>query len=139
MSDSKDQVVDDAIVKLIESSKSIIGDGQVNLVNILSIIISFMQIVEKMPNMKGLQKKTAVMTAVSTIIKNTTSDSALLDLVPSFIDIVIGVENNGLIFEPEAVAKSCWSYLSSCGGCFQGCSCACCAKKPVEPAKVEMK
>lgn len=144
MSDT-DPVVEDAVQKLVSTGKEVIGDGKVSLANILQLVVSFMRTVEQLPKMTGIQKKNAVITAVVAIMKASGSDAGLLEVVPSFIDIVIGVNNDGLVIEPVVAMQGCCMSLcnllkcgscSSCGSC--GSCSSCCASKKSAPSSVQM-
>ena len=137
---STDPIVNDAIAKLVSTAKDVIGDGKVSFTNILILVVNFMRTVEGIPKMTGQQKKSAVITSVVAVMKATGSDTGLLEIIPSFIDIVIGVNNNGLVFQPVVLAQTCCSALcSKCPDCkCPDCKCPDCCKKQTPP-QVEMK
>jgi hypothetical protein len=85
--------------------------GDISTFNILSVCISAMQIVEGFPKMKGQEKKDLVIAAIKKLIEKYGQDSALLSIVPTFIDQAIQIEKGKVVI---SIDKGC---LSKCFGC----------------------
>ena len=97
------------VEKLISEITTLVGGEQISLVNILSICINLMQIVEKYPNLKGPQKKDLVIKALGIYISKNEGDISVLSLIPSFIDTAINLEKGRLeiSISPEQVVGCC--------------------------------
>ncbi len=102
----------DALVKAIEN---IMGNEEINSVNVLSLCINAMQIVEKMPKMSGEMKKKVVVSAIGELISRRKGDMSLLSLIPQFIDTTINVEKGKIhiTINPEEVLSCCASMCGS--------------------------
>jgi hypothetical protein len=105
--------IDTNLDQLIAAINNTIGTGQITALNILSICINLMQIVEKYPKLPGKQKKELVMKALQTAISNKGGDPALMALIPSFIDNAINIENGRV-----QISFSAQDMVGCCGGCF---------------------
>ena len=137
---TEDDLVNQAVVKLVSTAKDIIGDGKITLSNGLQLIISFMRTVEAIPNMSGPQKKSAVIAAVVAILESTGSDKSIVEIMPSLIDTLVGVDKNGLFIVPVESIKSCWSCCTNlCSTCTCPCdSCKCSDQAKDRPESQEM-
>jgi hypothetical protein len=105
--------IDTNLDQLVTAINNTIGTGQITALNILSICINLMQIVEKYPKLPGKQKKELVMKALQTAISNKGGDPALMALIPSFIDNAINIENGRV-----QISFSAQDMVGCCGGCF---------------------
>ena len=110
MSDEKNN---EMINNAINSVEKLINN-KISLENVLSVCIGLMQFAEKIPNMKGPQKKNLVISAMEAIITKFNGENSLLLVLPFFIDKIIDVENGNL---HVSISQSCCSQLS----CFSFC------------------
>lgn len=105
ITDDKNSTIVDSLISNIES----MIHGEINTLNIFTITINLMQLVEKYPKMKGPEKKGLVILVIQKLIKKYASDEALLSLIPPFIDNVISVDKGKISINIEEAATSCFS------------------------------
>lgn len=82
--------------------------GDISAMNIFSITVNLMQLVEKYPKLTGPQKKSLVIQALEKVIKKHGADQALLSIVPAFIDQAISLDKGKVVINVEEVAKGCF-------------------------------
>jgi hypothetical protein len=104
------------VQNLLDEIVLFVGEEKISLVNILSVCVHLMKIVEKYPKLKGPQKKDLVIKALNIYISKNEGDAGILVLVPSFIDTAINIEKGRLeiSISPEQVAGCCASFVLSC-------------------------
>jgi hypothetical protein len=113
---SKDIPLSPNIVALLEALKTTIGDNGLTFNNILEVCIELMKIAQTW-NIPGLQKKQAVIDAVTVFIKSNQYDELLLQIIPSFIDLAVSLhKGNVSLDELVNLTKGCFSLcFSKCG------------------------
>lgn len=87
--------------------EKMIGDKNVDAASIMSICISAMQLVERMKDLKGEQKKTLVLDSLSKVIEKKGGDLAILAVIPQFIDSCISIEKGQIRFKLNTGLFSC--------------------------------
>ncbi len=108
---SGDSFMDATVDQLTETVSKIVKDEQITTLNILSICINLMQVVEKYPKLTGNQKKELVLRALSNAVSKKGGDNALMALIPSFIDNAISIENSQV-----KISVNTSDVLSCCSG-----------------------
>lgn len=100
---------------LISEIEKVTQNEKITAVNILTICLSGMQIVEKMPSLKGSEKKELVIKGIEAVLAKSNSDSALSALLPSFIDNMIGVEKGKITIsiDPEETVTCCFAFCNN--------------------------
>jgi hypothetical protein len=98
---------------LVDNVEQIVGKEGLSPLNIINVCISLMKIVEKLPNTTGLQRKNLVLQGITRHAKNKGYDSAILLMLPSFIDAAIAIENGDTQIAVTDVAVGCCLGLSS--------------------------
>ena len=83
--------------------------GDISAMNIFSITVNLMQLVEKYPKLSGPQKKSLVIQALEKVIKKHGADQALLSIVPAFIDQAISLDKGKVVINVEEAASGCFS------------------------------
>jgi hypothetical protein len=71
-----------------------------------------MTTIERYPNVSGNQKKDIVVNSIRNIISQTGGDHTLLDIIPSFIDTSISIDNGDIKISPVS-EKCCISLFSN--------------------------
>lgn len=89
---------DDVLLnQLVIAAEAVLGDDQVTVLNILTLCVNLMQIVEKYTRLKGAQKKELVIKALETLVlKKGGNNTNLMALIPSFIDNAVSISNGQL-------------------------------------------
>jgi hypothetical protein len=97
------------VQKISASIESIVGDGQLTTINIFTLCISAMQLVEAVPKLTGVEKKMIVIQTLTEFASRKGADPSLLQLIPTFIDTIISVENGITTISPkvEEAVSSC--------------------------------
>ena len=85
---------------------------QITSINVLSICISLMQLVERSPNMNGEQKKALVVRALTKILTSQNGDLSLLNIIPSYIDKVVSLNNGEIVINVEKMVECCFGLFS---------------------------
>ena len=85
---------------------------QVTSINVLSICISLMQLAERSPNMKGEEKKALVVRALTKILTSQNGDLSLLNIIPSYIDKVVSLNNGEIVINVEKMVECCFGLFS---------------------------
>ncbi len=105
ITDEKNCSIVDSLISNIES----MIHGEINTLNIFSITVNLMQLVEKYPKMKGPEKKALVILVIQKLIKKYASDQTLLSLIPAFIDQAISIDKGKVTINVEEATASCFS------------------------------
>jgi hypothetical protein len=84
--------------------------GDISAMNIFSITLNLMQLVEKYPKLTGPQKKALVIQALDNVIKKHGADQSLLALIPPFIDSAISIDKGKVTINVEEAASGCLSF-----------------------------
>jgi hypothetical protein len=100
--------------------KNIIGKGQINRSNIITIVLSLMQVVEQYESLKGKQKKAAIIDVLNQLIdEQVPMEQEALELkslvyltLPTVIDAMVSIDKK----EVEIKVKNCCKKLISCLG-----------------------
>ena len=109
-----------ASVRLYEDLKVIIGTGKISAANMVSVLISLMQLVETYDDVKGMQKKAVILDALRHIIDDQIEDAqeaANLKLLvqmtlPSVIDTFVSLDKKEMTIK---LKKSCGKLFGCCG------------------------
>jgi hypothetical protein len=110
ITDEKNSTIVDTLINSIEG----MIHGEINALNIFSITVNLMQLVEKYPKMRGPEKKALVILVIQKLIKKYASDEALLSLIPAFIDQAISIDKGKVTINVDEAASSCLSACFSC-------------------------
>ena len=100
--------------------KNIIGKGQINRSNIITMVLSLMQVVEQYENLKGKQKKAAIIDVLNQLIdEQVPMEQEALELkslvhltLPTVIDAMVSIDKK----EVEIKVKNSCKKLISCLG-----------------------
>ena len=94
---------------VVQNIELIVGEGKVTTVNIMSMCISAMQCVERIPSLSGADKKALVIRALTKVLQDKGGDLALLALIPDCIDTMVSVEKGKITITitPEDVVGCC--------------------------------
>lgn len=115
--------------QLVASIDSTLGpNGRITSLNLLSICINCMRLVESFPELKGIQKKDLVIKAITKM----DSDSVIINMLPEMIDTVINLEK-GTITVSQAVAET------AVGCCLGFCQQPKTLVKPIKPISKPVK
>lgn len=92
-----------------------VGEEKISAINILSICIHLMQIVEKYPKLNGPQKKQLVIKVFELYFAKNGGDPTLMGVLSSFIDTAINIEkgNVEISISPGQVLTCCAGIFSS--------------------------
>ena len=109
-----------AVKTLYEQVKNILGGGKLSPSNVVTILVSLMQLIEKYPNLNGLQKKQVVLDAINMLIddnNDNVEDADQLKLVvqvtlPTVIDTIMSVDSRQLQIKLKKVYN--WLHKSCC-------------------------
>lgn len=109
-----------AVNRLYEEVKVILGAGKINFSNIVAVLLGLMQLVEKYNDVKGLQKKALILDVLNLIIDEQIEDEqekTNLKLfvgmtLPSVIDTFVSLDKKELSIK----LKNTYSKLFSCCG-----------------------
>jgi hypothetical protein len=109
----------EALERLHEELKKIIEKSSINRSNIITIVISLMQIVEKYQDVSGVQKKAIILKSLELVINDQISDEeeakALNLLVevtlPTLIDTVVSIDKKEIQIK---IKKGCSKLLQCC-------------------------
>lgn len=101
-----------SVDRVVEQIESAIKNEKISVMNILTVCISAMQIVETFPNLKGEQKKEVVLKAVENILKRQEGDVQILSILPSFIDKAVSLDK-GVV----TISLDTKNLTSCCGFC----------------------
>jgi len=108
-------IVENSLDKLVDEISGMVAEEQVTTLNVLSICIHLMQIVERYPNLSGPEKKDLVIRVLTKVITDKGGDMAIMALVPSFIDSAISIEKDKIhISIDRKGATSCCVGMLSC-------------------------
>lgn len=99
---------------LVASIEEVLSGDKLSFNNILPVCLSAMQFVERLPGLKGPEKKAMVIRAIEIILEKTGLDSTLLGVIPSFIDNTISVEKGQVTISIDT-DKAVSSCLGLCG------------------------
>ena len=91
------------VENLVETIQKTIN-GEITIINILSICLDLMRLVVKIPNLKGSEKKDLVLRSLNLLLVKTNSDSKLIQIIPYFIDKCIDIEKGSIRI---SVPQSC--------------------------------
>lgn len=108
------KVVDDLYNAVVEISSS----QEITTGTIVAVVLSLMQLVEKLPNMTGIQKKAAVIRALERFVQDKVQDAKteqdlillIQTTVPGLIDTLVSIDRNEL----QIKVKSCFKKTFSC-------------------------
>lgn len=109
----------EAVERLYEELKKIIGKGNINSSNIVTILISLMQIVEKYQDVSGIQKKAIILKALKLVINDQVTneeEAKALNLLvevtlPTVIDTLVSVDKKEIQIK---IKKGCSKLLKCC-------------------------
>lgn len=109
-----------ATLKLYAELKNIIGKGEITSSNIITLVLNLMQVVEQYENLKGKQKKAAIIDVLNQLIdekvlmeQETLKLKSLVHLtLPTVIDAMISIDKK----EVEIKVKNGCKKLISCLG-----------------------
>jgi len=109
-----------ATLKLYAELKNIIGKGQITRSNIITMVLSLMQVVEQYENLKGKQKKAAIIDVLNQLIdEQVPMEQEALELkslvhltLPTVIDAMVSIDKK----EVEIKVKNGCKKLISCLG-----------------------
>jgi hypothetical protein len=109
----------EAVERLYEELKKIIGKGNINSSNIVTILISLMQIVEKYQDVSGIQKKAIILEALELVINDQVTneeEAKALNLLvevtlPTVIDTLVSVDKKEIQIK---IKKGCSKLLKCC-------------------------
>jgi hypothetical protein len=90
---------------LMNELESILQDNSLSFLNLMSVCINLMQIVEKYPKLKGVQRKELVVAVLRKYQEKHQGELGLLDMVPDMIDSCIKLEKGDLTISIEDVQK----------------------------------
>jgi hypothetical protein len=107
-----------ATLKLYAELKNIIGKGQITPSNIITMVLNLMQVVEQYENLKGKQKKAAIIDVLNQVIdEQVHTEQYALELkslvhliLPTVIDAMISIDKK----EVEIKVKNGCKKLISC-------------------------
>jgi hypothetical protein len=94
----------DTIIQNLES----IYTGELSPLNIVAVATTAMQVVEKIPKLKGGQKKALVLSVIHKLAEKNNVDKSLLAIIPDVIDMAIAIQNGVTVIAPQ-VSKCCFS------------------------------
>ena len=100
---------------LVLSIEKMVGDQkQINALNIATVCLNLMQLVEKAPNLKGSEKKKLVLDTIEKYLSTSGGDLGLLSVVPSFMDNMISLDKGTVTISltPENVETCCMGIIS---------------------------
>ena len=93
----RDQIIIDSSEKLYNDFKEIIGDGNIDASNIMSICVNLMQIVDTVPNLRGRDKKNLVLSVFKRYSDEIPLPKMVLDMIPTVIDMVISLDRGEVV------------------------------------------
>lgn len=110
----------EATLKLYQDLKNIVGEGEINPSNIITMVTSLMQLVEQYENLKGKQKKAAIIDVLNQLIdEEVPTEREALQLksivhltLPTVIDVMVSIDKKDVEIK---VKKGC-KKLMSCFG-----------------------
>lgn len=96
------------VESLVEKLEKVVGDGELSADVILSLTITSMQLVEKVKNLKGQEKKDLVLNSLEKLIEKKGGDyKEILKFIPKVIDNFIGIENGEIKFTSKGLFPCC--------------------------------
>lgn len=100
---------------LLEDLEKIIGNGEINPMNVFSVTINLMQVTEGYGDLKGVEKKDLVLKVLKKFLENHGGDhignDTLIGLLPSFIDAAIDLDKGEVTIKVNTK-----SMLACCSG-----------------------
>ena len=110
---SEIRIINNAISRLYEDTKEIFENKEITSSNILTFVVSLMQIVENYDDLSGIGKKEVVIEFLNKIVEEKINDEKDLDntkflistTVPVFIDTIISVDKKELKIKTEKFIK----------------------------------
>jgi len=102
------------VEKLVDDASNIIGNGVISHSNIITILLRFMQTVEKYKDMDGDQKKNLVLYVLNRYIEeNVNNDTKATELkllvnltLPTLIDTFIAIDRKKIIIKTKNFFKN---------------------------------
>ena len=82
-----------SLVDSVISNLQSVYTGDISPINAVSIVTTAMQIVEKLPKLKGGQKKALVLTVIHKLAEKADLDKSILAIIPDMIDMAISIQN----------------------------------------------
>ena len=106
-------VAQTAVKTLYEEVKNLLADSKLSPSNVVTIVVSLMQLIEKYSELSGLQKKQVVLEALNMLIDDSNDnveDAAQLKLLvqvtlPTVIDTIVSVDRKQLQIKLKKVYK----------------------------------
>jgi hypothetical protein len=81
--------------------------GDLSPINMVAVVTTIMQLVEKVPKLKGGQKKALVLSVLDKLADKSGIDKSILAFVPDMIDMAIAIQNGVTKIAPN-VGKCCF-------------------------------
>ncbi len=95
---------------LLVEMENMVNGTQLTSINILTIAISVMQLIEKNKEIKGAQKKAIVVKVFELYFAKHGGDTNVLALLPPFIDMAVSLDRGELTITitPEKLVACCY-------------------------------
>jgi hypothetical protein len=94
------------LLNLVNKISDSISDQKIGIDDVLSICITGMKFIEKLPQIAGEDKKKLVINAIEIVCGKAGLDNSILSVIPSFIDIVISLDKKK-IYIKEQITNCC--------------------------------
>lgn len=108
-----------AAERLYDELKKILGTGKLTSSNVVTVLLSLMQVVEKYGDVKGIQKKAVILDALNHLIEDTLEGQEATDLkllvqltLPTVIDTFVSLDKKEIAIK---LKKTCKKLFSCCG------------------------
>jgi hypothetical protein len=99
--------VDKNLEAVVQSVENMISNKGPSAVDIMSLCINAMQLVEKIPGLSGREKKALVISAITKVFDERGMDKAPLFLLPSAIDTLVSVANGQVLISLKKACCGC--------------------------------
>jgi hypothetical protein len=99
--------VDKNLEAVVQSVENMISSKGPSAIDIMSLCVNAMQLVEKIPGLSGREKKALVISAITKVFDDRGMDKAPLFLLPSAIDTLVSVANGQVLISLKKACCGC--------------------------------
>lgn len=99
--------VDKNLEAVVQSVENMISSKGPSAIDIMSLCVNAMQLVEKIPGLSGREKKALVISAITKVFDERGMDKTPLFLLPSAIDTLVSVANGQVLISLKKACCGC--------------------------------
>jgi hypothetical protein len=111
-----EKLVEYNVDSLVNAVGNMLGnEKQINALNVATVCLNLMQIVERVPKLKGAEKKKLVLDTIEKFLTSSGGDLGLMAVVPSFMDSMVSIDKGTVTISltPENVETCCMGIIST--------------------------